>query len=436
MRKTVPRLWLTLFLLTTLFVSPLCAQELPTATPEEIGLSSERLGRIDRFIQASVDQGQIPGAVFLIFRHGSVGYLKSFGIMDEGGKSMATNTMFRIASMTKAVTSVAAMMLMEEGRLLLNDPVSKYLPEFRNPTVLVPDEPGGQTYHLVPAKREITVRHLLSHTSGISYGFWGRPHLEKIYKDAGVSDGLIPTEGTIAEGVRTLARLPLMNQPGEAWEYGLNTDVLGRLVEVVSGMPLDRFFQERIFDPLAMTDTHFFMPTEKLNRLAAVYTPAETGGVRKLPEGTVTMGATVFATNFHYKGSRTYFSGGAGLVSTASDYARFLALLLSGGELEGVRLLSPKTVALMTANHVGDLDVYLRDKGYGFGLGFAVLVDPAASGRIESRGEYNWGGFFYTRFWVDPEEDLLAVMMCQLRPYTHLDFDQKLRILTYQALVD
>jgi CubicO group peptidase (beta-lactamase class C family) len=411
------------------------AQGLPSAKPEEVGFSAERLQRVDQLMQGFVDRRQVSGTVALIARHGKVAYFKSFGMRDEN-RPMSNDTIFRIASMTKPVASVAMMMLIEEGKILLNDPVSKYLPEFKNPNVLVSDGAGEEQFHLVPAKRDVTVRQLLDHTSGISYGFWGRKHLAQLYAKAGISDGLIQTEGTIAQGVQKLARMPLLNQPGEAWEYGLNTDVLGRLVEVVSGMPLDQFFQERIFRPLGMQDTHFFLPEGDLSRFAAVYTPDEQGGIRKLPEGPVRMGPVVFSTNWHYEGPRTYFSGGAGLVSTTSDYLRFLQMLLNKGTLDGVRILGPKTVELMTRNHIGDLDIFLRAPGYRFGLGFAVLVDPDRSGRIESKGEYNWSGFFYTRFWVDSKEDLIGILMTQIRPNSQLDLDEKFRVATYQAIVE
>ena len=427
---------LLLFCMICLLLVPcVFAQGLPSAKPEEVGLSAERLQRVDQLMQGFIDRRQVSGTVALIARHGKVAYFKSFGMMDEG-KPMTDDTIFRIASMTKPITSVAVMMLLEEGKILLNDPISKYLPDFKNPTVLVSDGSNEGQYHMVPAKREITIRNLLDHTSGISYGFWGRLHLAKLYADAGISDGLIQTEGTIAQGVQKLARMPLMNQPGEAWEYGLNTDVLGRLVEVVSGMPLDQFFQERIFKPLGMKDTYFFLPEEKRPRFAAVYTPSEQGGISKLPEGPVRMGPVLFSTNWHYKGPRTYFSGGGGLVSTTSDYVRFLQMLLNGGKLDGVPLLGPKTVELMTRNHIGDLDIFLRAPGYKFGLGFAVLADPDRSGRIESKGEYNWSGFFYTRFWVDPKEDLIGIFMAQMRPNQHLDLDEKFRVVTYEAIMN
>ena len=427
--------FMSLFFLGLLLLAPhVWGQGLPSASPEEVGFSFQRLERVDGLMQDFVDRKQISGVVALIARHGKIAYCKSFGMMDEG-KAMSHDAIFRIASMTKPVTSVAVMMLVEEGLLLLNDPVSKYLPEFKNAVVLVSDGPGEDQFHLVPAKREITIRHLLNHTSGISYAFWGRKHLYSLYTKAGISDGLVQTEGTIAEGVQRIAMMPLMNHPGEAWEYGLNTDVLGRLVEVVSGMPLDRFFQERILSPLGMEDTYFFLPEEKLSRFSAVYTPNEQGGIDKLPEEPVRMGPVLFSSSWHYEGPRTYFSGGAGLVSTAADYVRFLQMLLNGGKLESVRLLGPKTVELMRRNHIGELDIFLRDPGYKFGLGFAVLDDPNRSGRIESKGEYNWSGFFYTRFWIDPQEDLIGIMMTQIRPNRHLDLDEKFRVLTYQAIM-
>ncbi|MDH7499448.1 MAG: serine hydrolase domain-containing protein [candidate division NC10 bacterium] len=431
----LPSSWiLTLCLILWVAIPHAQGQGLPTVLPEEVGLSSQRLERIDKLMQDYVDRGQVAGVIALIARHGKVAYSKSFGVMDEG-KPMRADAIFRIASMTKPIVSVAAMILLEEGRILLNEPISKYLPEFKNPRVLVSDGPGEGQFHLVPAKREITIRHLLNHTSGISYGFWGRPHLYALYTQAGISDGLVQTESTIAEGVAKIAKMPLMNQPGEAWEYGLNTDVLGRLVEVVSGMPLDQFLAERIFKPLGMVDTHFFLPESKIPRLAAVYTPNERGGLRRLSDEPVQMGYERFSASWHYQGPRTYFSGGAGLVSTAADYLRFLQMLLNGGELNGVRILAPRTVELMSRNQIGGMDIYLRDPGYQFGLGFAVLTDPDRSGRMESRGTYEWGGFFYTRFWVDPQEDLIGILMPQIRPNRHLDLDGKFRVLTYQAII-
>ena len=414
--------------------SPLWAQGLSRAEPEQVGLSSERLERIRPVMQSYIDDKALAGSLLLIARHGKVAYLESFGAMDrEQGKPMREDVIFRIASMTKAITSVAVMMLYEEGRFLLEDPISKYIPAFEEPKVLVPNAGMDAGYELVPAKREITIRDLLRHTSGISYGFWGREHLHELYVEAGISDGLTQTEGTMGEMVEKLAALPLIGQPGEVWEYGLNTDVLGYLVEVVSGKSLDAFFRERIFAPLKMSDTHFFLPEDKLARLAAVYRPGDKG-IERLPETEQTVLTAVFSTSFHYSGPRTFFSGGAGLVSTIGDYTRFLQMLLNEGELEGTRLLSRKTVEMMTVNHIGDLDTL--DPGRAFSLGFSVHNGPGVSGRIDSTGTYAWGGFFYTDYWVDPEEQLVGVFMAQLYPWNGLDAQDKFRVLSYQSIAD
>jgi CubicO group peptidase (beta-lactamase class C family) len=442
--KTKSRSLLNLFLLIFLFafVPPVLAQELSVVKPQEVGLSSERLDRIHKTMQEHVDKNHIAGAVMLIARHGKVAYLESVGMRDIEAKTpMQTDTIFRIASMTKPITSLAVMMLYEEGHFLLSDPISKFIPEFKNPKVAVrsnSDSPLVPPYVLVPAKREITIRDLLTHTSGITYRFWGRDYFADLYKKAGVSDGLIQTEGTIADEVKKLAQLPLTNQPGEAYEYGLNTDVLGYLVEVASGKTLDKFFQERIFTPLGMNDTYFFLPEEKLPRLSAVYTTNETGGIKKLSDDPVQEGEhTIYSANFQYKGPRTFFSGGAGLVPTITDYYRFLQMLLNGGELNGVRLVSRKTVELMRSTHTGNLNMWLGYPGDGFGLGFGVVRDIGQAGdMVGSAGTYYWGGFFSTTFWIDPKEDLIGILMTQFRPFSPYSILKQFRVLTYQAVGD
>ena len=349
---------------------------------------------------------------------------------------MENDAIYRIASMTKAITSVALMMLYEEGKFLLDDPVSKYIPEFKDPKVLIvyrPEDSRFQSYTLEPAKSEITIRQLLTHTSGISYGFWGRPYIAEMYRKAGISDGLVQTDGTIGDMVKKLAKMPLISQPGEVWHYGLSLDVAGYLVEYFSGQTLQDFFHERIFAPLGMKDTYFFLPQDKIKRLTQVYVPKEGGGIAKLPEEIQTEGDTIYSTSYHYKGPQTYFSGGAGLVSTADDYYRFLQMMLNRGELNGHRLLGRKTVELMTVNQIGDLKTFT--KGYKFGLGFAVHQGPEYSGRIGSAGEYRWGGFFNTGFWVDPEEDLICIVMTQTRRIL-TDIQDKFRVMSYQAIVD
>lgn len=407
---------------------------LPSVAPEKVGLSTERLERIDKVMQQYVDEGRIAGAVTLVARRGKVAHLGTYGMADiEAGKPMQANTIFRIASMTKPITSVAVMMLYEEGHFLLSDPISKYIPEFKNPQVLVPSS-TGDSYTTVPAKAEITIRQLLSHTSGISYLFFGREYIADLYQNASISDGLTQTEGTIGDNVRRLAGLPLYSQPGEAWGYGLSVDVLGYFIEVISGMSLDGFFRERIFKPLRMEDTYFYLPEDKISRLASLYRPVPEGGLDEFPETPVEFGYLVMSSTYHYSGPRTYYSGGGGLVSTASDYARFLQMMMNGGELEGVRLLSRKTVETMTTNHIGDLrSLWFGNK---FSLGFGIYPDPGESGTLNSEGSYSWGGIFNTGFGVDPQEELIGIIMTQLYPNNQSDITAKFPVLAYQAIVN
>lgn len=420
------------------------SRPLPNATPEEVGLSSERLARLSNVMQAYVEDGRVAGGVAMILRQGQVAYHHAFGMADrEAATPMQTDTLFRIASMSKAITSLAVMMLFEEGHFLLDDPISRYLPEFdREMEILVTrkgqgegNEEESEPYRLEKARKPITIRHLLTHTSGLTYGFLGQEHISGLYEQAGISDGLIQTGGTIGEMVEKLAAQPLVNQPGEAWQYGLSTDVLGHLVEVVSGLPLDQYFREYIFKPLEMRDTHFFLSQDKVQRLATVYTPDDEGGIRPLDTDSMKIDSALFSTTFHYKGPRSYFSGGAGLASTSGDYARFLQMLLNGGELDGVRLLSPKTVQLMTSNQLGERNVPGLP-GIKFSLGFSIDLGPGQSGQIGSEGLYSWGGFFNTVYWVDPAEDLIAVLMTQRYPNNDVDILGKFRVMTYQAVVE
>ena len=425
--------WLCLLFLLLLLTQSALSQGLPTATPEAVGLSSERLERINRVMEEYVKQEDIAGVVTLVARRGKLAHLEAFGMMDiENGKPMRTDTIFRIASMTKPITSVAVMMLYEEGHFLLSDPVSKYIPEYKNPKVLAPEadeDSDSIPPATVPADREITIRHLLNHTSGITYNWNGK--LGKTYNEAGVTNGIVQTDGIIGEKMKILAGLSLLHHPGEAFEYGLSIDVLGYLVEVVSGMTLDEFFHKRIFEPLGMKDTHFFIPEEKLPRLAAVYRRISAGDLERLSEEPITEGTNTYSISYPYQGPQSYFSGGGGLSSTASDYARFLQMMLNGGELNGVRLLSPKTVELMTTNSVGELAGNMD-----FGLGFAIRTERGLHGELASNGAYSWGGFFYTGFSVDPEEEMIYIFMSQLHPTGGLTLGNKFEVLVYQALVD
>ncbi len=436
----IPRKLYLTFLAAWLLLAPLAAAELPQASPEDVGFSAERLARLDGLFEEYVADGRISGAVALVSRHGKVAYQKSFGMADrEAGRKMEGDAIFRIASMSKALTSTAVLILHEEGRLLLSDPISKYIPEFAAPQVVVPlpegEEKDGLPYELVDAEREITVRDLLTHTSGVTYGFYGSQPFTSLYRDAGVSDGLVETEGTIAEGMARLGSMPLAHHPGERFTYGLSIDVLGRLVEVASGQSFDVFLRERLFEPLEIDDTYFFLPPEKQARLAALYVPDEDGRAVPAGPGEVTMGPLVFSATYPKGNPGTYFSGGAGLSSTAEDYARFLLMILAKGAYgdNGERLLSRKMVELLSLNHIGDLEVA---PGLGFGLGFAVHLDPGASGRISSPGTLTWGGIFNTYFWVDPTEEIVAVMMTQIYPYGHLQLREKFELLVYQAVDD
>jgi len=404
------------------------AQEFPAAKPESVGLSSERLERIGTAVQRNIDDKRIAGAVTFVSRRGRVAWFKAQGMADrEGGKPMRPDTMFRICSMTKPITTVAAMILYEEGRFLLDDPVSKYLPEFKNPKVLV--KPASGEPYSIPATREITIRDLMRHTSGITYSWNG--DLGPIYRANNVGDGILQYDGTIADSVKRLAGLPLLFNPGDRWEYGLGIDVLGRLVEVVSGKPLDEFFRVRIFEPLGMKDTYFYPPDNKVARLAAAYTYYPEKGLNRFPETPITEGSFIYSADYPYRGPKKLFSGGAGLVSTVADYARFSQMILDGGKVGDTHLLSRKSIELMTHDQLGKIS-----PDQGFGLGFSVDGVKAPLPELGSKGELGWGGFFYTKFSIDPKEQMIVIFMGQLHPAGDLSLDQQVHELAYQAIID
>ena len=404
------------------------AQEFPAAKPESVGLSSERLERIGTTVQRSIDDKRIAGAVTFVSRRGRVAWFKAQGMADrEGGKPMRPDTMFRICSMTKPITTVAAMILYEEGRFLLDDPVSKYLPEFKNPKVLV--KPASGEPYSIPATREITIRDLMRHTSGITYSW--NADLGPIYRANNVGDGILQYDGTIADSVKHLAGLPLLFNPGDRWEYGLGIDVLGRLVEVVSGKPLDEFFRVRIFEPLGMKDTYFYPPDNKVARLAAAYTYYPEKGLNRFPETPITEGSFIYSADYPYRGPKKLFSGGAGLVSTVADYARFSQMILDGGKVGDTHLLSRKSIELMTHDQLGKIG-----PDQGFGLGFSVDGVKAPLPELGSVGELGWGGFFYTKFSIDTKEQMIVIFMGQLHPAGDLSLDQQVHELAYQAIID
>ncbi|MGI9261751.1 MAG: serine hydrolase domain-containing protein [Woeseiaceae bacterium] len=388
------------------------------------GFVDERFARIDAVIEKDIEDDKISGAVALVARDGKVVYHKAFGYSDIAAQDeMGTDAMFRIASMTKAITSVGVMMLYERGYFQLNDPVSKYLPQFAEPQVAVAYDDDGIVTETRPAKREIRIVDLLTHSAGISYGAFGGP-LSPTYRAAEVSDGLTTANLTVAETMAVLAKQPLQFDPGERFEYGLNTDVLGYLVEVVSGKSLDEFFKDEIFEPLNMQDTFFYIPDDKANRLVTIYSDNETLEPSDGTSGTITVDP-----NYPIRGARTYFSGGAGLSSTASDYFRFVQMLLNNGELDGNRLLGRKSIELMRSPRI-DMD---RDGDADFGLGFSVTGDLGAAGEISSPSAYAWGGAFNTSYWIDPEERMVAVFMSNVFPYK-TDIRARFRTAVYQAL--
>lgn len=409
------------------FVTVCAAEPATSAGPKSAGFSAERLQRIDVRLQDYVDRGEVAGVVGLIARRGKVVYHKSFGFRDAEAKAPMTNdVIFRIASMTKPIASVALMMLWEEGRFQLRDPVAKYLPEFAAMEVARPVEPGDSArgpYTTAKATRPITIQHLLTHTAGLANPYRGITR--SLYNELRANR---KPGGTVGDYVAELAKLPLNFQPGEHWEYGPATDVAGHLVEVLSGATLDEFLADRIFGPLGMPDTHFYLPSAKLPRFAALYRPNQAGKI-ELQEKPDKQSRWV-------RPPHVYFSGAGGLVSTASDYFRFHQMMLNGGELDGVRLLSPRTVRTMTANHIGGKPVWLRGAGYGFGLGYSVTTDAGLSAMPNAEGTYGWGGAYCTVFWVDPGDELIGILMTQVRPYTHLNIRQDFQTLTYQALVD
>jgi len=405
------------------FAIPLAAAQ-DLAIPDSVGMSASRLALLDSNLQRYVDEAKLAGQVYVLMRHGEVVAHEANGMQDiEDGIPMSTDTLFRIASQTKAITSLGIMMLQERGLLDINAPLSRYLPEWKDMQVAVANSSGG--YTLEPARREITLRHLLTHTGGMSYGngvaasAWAQASIQGWY----FADREEPVRDTIAR----MASLPLDAHPGEQWIYGYNTDILGAVIEQVSGQDLASFFTTEIFAPLGMNDTHFYLPANKRGRLATVYRPAD-GGVEAIPE---TNGMQ--SQGLYDEGPRQSFSGGAGLLSTASDYAKFLQMTLNGGELNGTRLVSRKTIELMTTDHLSDIAF---QPGQGFGLGFSIATDLGLRGTLGSEGEYAWGGAYHSVYWVDPVEDLLVVYLTQIIPATNLDDHTTLRNGVYQAIVD
>jgi CubicO group peptidase (beta-lactamase class C family) len=401
----------------------------PFTTPEAAGFSSERLKRLDREMNDWVQKEWMQGAAALIIRNGKVAYYKAVGYNDLGIKSaMQKEDIFRIASQTKAITSVAMMILFEEGKFLLDDAVSKYIPAFKKQQVLDKFNAADTTYTTVPAKSEITIRQLFTHTSGLGYAQIGSKEANAMYAKSNLTAGIGVQNDNLLDAMNRLGKLPLMHQPGEKWTYGLNSDLLGCLLEVISGMTLNDFFRTRIFEPLGMKDTYFLIPQEKSSRLVNLYREDSTGKLLKA-ESKMLNGPV--GPDYPLKNS-TYYSGGAGLSSTIYDYAVFLQMLLNNGMYNGKRLLSRNTVRIMTMNQIGDLSRG-DDK---FGLGFQIISERGSARTLAQEGTYSWGGAFATSYWVDPKEKMVMLFYRQLQGTTHGDLPEKFRALTYQAIAD
>lgn len=417
----------TVCLLSALAVSfvSLVSADFVSVVPESVGMSTERLAKLDTKMLEMVEQEKLPGCVTLVLRDGKVVHFSALGFRDkESDAPMQKDTMFRIASQTKAVVSVAVMILQEDGLLDIIDPVGKYMPEFMQTNVAQETEDG---YEIVPAKRSITIRDLLTHTSGVAYGYGPG---QDLWEKAGIQDWYFANrDEPIRDVVRRMASLPFQGQPGEEWIYGYSTDILGALVEVVSGEPLNVFLKSRIFDAVGMSDTHFFPPEYKASRLATVYSYENGRLFRAADRGRVAQGEYI-------EGPRKCFSGGAGLISTAKDYAAFLQMVADGGVVNGKRVLSRKSVELMQVNHLPKDMKSSWSNGTGFGLGFSVVTDLGRRGSLGSVGEFGWGGAYHSSYWIDPVEDLVVVYFTQVIPAQNLNDHQLLRNLIYQAIVD
>ncbi len=426
MKKLLPSLSLLVLLACAPCTSDLSGP-LIEASPETAGMSSARLAHLDRMATEAIEQGHIPGAVVLAARNGKIVYHKAFGARNAAGDPLVKDDIFRIASQTKAITSTGVMILWEEGRFRLDDPISKYIPEFENMSILETFDETDSSYTSTPTETAITIRHLLTHTSGLGYGVIdGDPRMKKIYAKAGVTD-LFTTENiTIEESVKILAKLPLHHEPGEKFTYSEGLDVLGYFIEVISGQPFDDFLRERLFDPLGMDDTWFYLPESKHDRLVNIQTKEE--------EAWVDFPVTFYDPDYPKKGAMAFFSGGAGLSSTARDYATFLQMYLNNGELNGVRILSRTTIQSIMSNQIGDL---WGDGGAYYGLAFGVLDEKGqGEGGRGSVGTFSWGGYFNTQYFANPEEQIVGILMKQTQGYYGDQTGWQYRQLIGQAVDD
>ena len=421
-KKTIKNLQIFAFVSLFYFSSSCLTEEMERLSPEEAGFSDERLERIELTMQKYIDEHLTPGVLTAIMREGKIVHLKTQGYMDvENEIPLQEDAIFRIASMTKPIASIALMILWEEGHFQLNDPVAKFIPSFSKTKVSSTGDASGKTGTLEDPKREITIRDMLTHTAGLSNSYIGN---RQAYRKA----MNIPRPKSNAEQVDRLSKLPLNYHPGEQWQYSAATNVVGHLVELISGQSLDIFLKERIFFPLDMKDTHFYLDDTKGGRLTAQYAPGKNNKITLRDPGT---DESRWITS-----PRNIFSGGGGLVSTARDYLRFQQMILNGGELYGERILAPSTVSLILENHTDNLPIWLTGPGTGFGLGYGVIVDRGKASTPLSEGSAYWGGAYCTISWIDREKDLIGLMMTQVRPYDHINIRRDFQVLTYQALVE
>jgi CubicO group peptidase (beta-lactamase class C family) len=428
MKNKFTAITLLLFVNLNLFAQK-TSNDLVIANPETVGLSTERLKRIDAHLKDHLDKKWIPGAVAMVARKGKIVYSTNIGTSGINKQDMKVDDIFRLASMTKPIVTTALMILLEEGKCVLEDPISKYIPEFKNPLVLKEVNAKDSTFTSEPSPSEITIRQLLSHTSGIGYGFTNTKISGVIYGKAKIPDGANMESATLAEKMKILAKQPLLHAPGTKWTYGLGIDVAGYLVEIISGKTLSDFCEERILKPLDMKDTHFFRPESEENRVVSVYT--------ELNGNLLNAMAFPQAKNLYFptRGAKAYFSGGSGMSGTASDYMKFMQMILNNGTLNGTRILSRKSIEAMSNNQIGDLSI--NAAGTKFGIGFSVDVPQSSYHKLGSVGRLGWGGLYNTLFWIDPKEQIVAVLLTQIYPSTHQrELYDKFENLVYQAIVD
>lgn len=402
---------------------------LSEASPESVGISSERLARIDQMCKEEVENGNLPGIVSLMVRNGKIVFWKAYGMADDkGGRKMKRDDIFRIASQTKAITSTAVMMLWEEGKFRLDDPISKYIPEFKDTKILKTFSYSDTTWTGEAPKTPITIRHLLTHTSGIGYGFIdGDERFKMLYQKAGITDAFTTERVILADNIKKLAKMPLHHEPGSNFTYSEGLDVLGYFIEIVSGMPFDKFLQTHIFDPLEMNDTRFYLPDSKADRLVAVQHKVD-GEWKRFP-------VTSYDPDYPVKGAKTYFAGGAGLSSTAKDYAVFLQMYLNGGEYNGIRLLSRTTIDVILSNQIGN--IWGDDSDTKFGLAFELVTEKGQNkGGNGSVGTFSWGGYFNTQYFADPEENIIGILMKQTQGPVNDKTGWEFKQLVFQTIDD